>query len=623
MTYSEDDERIAMDFSGIPEEHLQEILDASAQQNEDAWFETFSRIMLKSGAVVNPTLNVLQRDICDAIRYCREHQIPCRLVILKPRQVGVSTGTTACLYHHLNRVTSNGVIIGGEYSQTDNLWNITRRYSQLDQLAWPEGKSKIDSDKGVFPNGSRLVKETAQDEEAGRSGTFQFVISTEIGRWKDTATRKAGSILSGLLNCVPNLPDTVVILESTAQGPSGVFYDRWLEATDWSDVRATNGGWRGRWIRLFAPWFAFEDYRNHKITAAEEREILDFLTEDEKDLLKITFTDGRGKVHIVTPGHLAWRRVILKEECNGDVSHFDREYPSTPDHAFRASSPSRFDRVGLDWQKRLACMQTPKYGMLEVGEGGKTIYWRPCDKEESVIVRWETPVEGMYYLLAADTMTGASQVGGSDPDCHAVLVLRRGYFDPERGWRRPAVVARITSPCRWDIDVLSEYTWRLATYYGKCMVVPEVNQDRGLVELLRLKGDLPIYQREIFNHVNQKKSKALGWQTTGSTRLRIEEAIAKAIREHDEQGAGVELNDHGLIRECETFCRNHVSGRAEALPGAHDDDVIALGIGLCCIEGATRFKMLRATPALPRDLARHEKKILQEMRNRKKSKPFC
>ncbi len=613
---------LEIDLTGIPDADVDVLLTHSGVENEDAWFETFSRIMLKSGKVVTPSLNVLQQDICDAIRYCRRHGIPCRLVILKPRQVGVSTGTTACLYHHLQRVTSNGVIIGGEYSQTDNLWTITRRYADMDSMLWPDGKARIDSDKGVFKNGSRLVKETAQDEEAGRSGTFQFVIATEIGRWKDTLTRNASAILSGLLNCVPNLPDTTVILESTAAGPSGVFYDRWVDATDWAAVRRSNGTWKGRWIRLFAPWYAFDDYCNHTMTQSEEDEILMSMTEDEKLLMKHSYIDGDGKVYSVTTAHLSWRRVILKEECNNDIAHFDREYPTTPDHAFRASSPSRFDRMGLDWQKRSAAVQTPKHGMLEVSGDGKSIYWRPCDKNEAMITRWEDPREGMYYLLAIDTMTGASQVGGTDPDCHSALVLRRGYFDPERGWQRPAVVARIAKPCRWDIDVLSEYSWRLASYYGKCLVVPEVNQDRGLVELLRLKGDIPIYQREIFNHVNQKKSKALGWQTTGSTRLRIEEAVAKAVREWDEQGCGVEINDFGIIRECETFCRNHITGKAEALPGAHDDDVIALGIGLCCIEGATRYRMLRATPTLPRDLQNHEKKMMEERNKRKKARPF-
>ena len=591
--------QVAINLSDEEADHL---LRAACSEDEGAWIEQFGKILYKEGRIDTYVLNYLQEQVCDAIRWCRENGYPCRIIILKPRQKGSSTVTTACCYHMLQRRQSNGLIIGGEFSQTDNLWKITRRYSDLDKMQWLAGRARINNERGAFGNGSTLEKETAQDSEAGRSGTYHFVLATEIGRWKDTPARNSSEILTGVLACVPDLADTCVILESTAQGPSGVFYDRWNGADDWDKVRKLKRGeWKGRWIRIFAPWYAFDDAIDD-LTAVEAEDVRRGLTDTEKDLMaNYKTTDSSGRTFTITLGHIAWRRKMLTSECDGDEIKFDREFPTTPQHAFRASARTRFNRDGLDWQRRHATAQNPLYGSLELSQSGKTANWSQTSEEDAIYKVFEKPREGYYYLISADLMTGQSQVGGKDPDAHSVLVWRKGFFDRERGWVPPALAARIMPGCQWDIDILAEWSWRLASWYGRCLLVPEINCDRGFVELIRAKGDIPIYQREIFNHVNQKRSKAFGWHTTSSTRLQIEETLARSIRTYDEDGGGVHLNCLHLVGECETFCIND-RGRAEALRGSHDDDVLSAGIGMCCIEQATRFRNRLEDIPLPSDL---------------------
>ena len=594
-------DEIKLDLS---DDEADQLLRAACADNEDVWMEQFGKILLKTGDIQTIKLNYLQEQVCDAIRWCREGGYPCRVIILKPRQKGSSTVTTGALCHMLQRRQANGLIIGGEFSQTDNLWKITKRYSDLDKMKWPHPGARITNDRGVFGNGSELMKETAQDSEAGRSGTFHFVLATEIGRWKDTPARNGAEILTGVLACIPDLPDTVAILESTAQGPSGVFFDRWNAADDWEHVRETAPKeWKGRWIRVFAPWYSFEDSVD-LLSAVEAEDIRRSLTEVEKDLLANYSVRAKdGKTHTVTLGHLSWRRKILEGECDGDETKFDREFPATPQHAFRASARTRFSRDGLEWQRKN--IKNPNLGLLELSDSGKLVNWRETSADEAIYHVFEKPRDGYYYLISADLMTGGSQVGGKDPDCHSVIVWRKGYFDRERGWIPPSVAARITPECRWDIDVLVEWSWRLAMYYGKCLFVSEINCDRGFVELLRGKGNIPLYQREIFNHVNQKRSKAFGWHTSSSTRLQIEETMARGIRTYGEDGGGVHLNCRSIVSECETFCVNN-KGKAEALRGSHDDDVLGAGIGLCVIEQATRYRHRYEDIPIPRDLQRAE-----------------
>ncbi len=129
-------------------------------------------------------------------------------------------------------------------------------------------------------------------------------------------------------------------------------------------------------------------------------------------------------------------------------------------------------------------------------------------------------------------MTGETQVGGKDPDNHSVGVWRQGYFDPTRGWRPPKLVARLVHSwglwesqkryeLRWDIDVLEEQVWRLCLYYGRCLIVPEMNADRGLVELLKQRNGAIIYVRVLFNKREQKEQNAFGWYTDPKTREAI------------------------------------------------------------------------------------------------------
>lgn len=586
----------------ISDHEADELLRAACSSDEGAWAEQFGKILYKDGRVELLDLNYLQEQVVEAIIWCRRNKYPCRIIILKPRQKGSSTITTACLYHMLQRRQANGLIIGGEFSQTDNLWKITRRYADYDKMAWGHKKARITNDEGYFGNGSTLQKETAQDSEAGRSGTYHFILSTEVGRWKDTKARNSAEIMTGVLACMPDLPDTVAVLESTAQGPSGLFYDRWNDADDWEHVRTMKAGeWKGRWIRIFAPWYAFEDSHDN-LSSVEAEDVKRSLTPTEKELMADYSTLGaNGKKYTITLGHIAWRRKILSSECDNDETKFDREFPTTPQHAFRASARTRFSRDGLDWQRKKASAEKPQYGTIEMSERGHIAGWMQSSVEDCIYHLWEKPREGYSYLISADLMTGESQVGGKDPDCHAVLVWRKGYFDRERGWIPPALAARIIPECRWDIDVLAEWTWRLALFYGKCLIVSEINCDRGFIELLRAKGNVPLYQRQIFNHVNQKRSKAFGWHTSSSTRMQIEETLARSIRSYGEDGGGVHLNCLHLVSECETFCIND-KGRAEALRGSHDDDVIAAGIGLCVIEQAIRYRNRLESIPLPRDL---------------------
>jgi hypothetical protein len=600
------------------------LLDGVIRDDPDAWLETHGSIVLKDGGVVEPgemRVNHMQRLMNLVRDRCRELGLPCRILNLKPRQKGSTTKSGGWCYHDMRRKRTSACVIGGQYSQTTNAWEIIQHYFKKDRFKWGN-EGAINTEHGEFTNGSKIVPETAQDAEAARSGTFQFLFATEVARWRKAGVKEASKILGGALKCVPLLADTVVILETTAYGASGDFYNRWLDAVDAEDFLAGKAITPGDYIRIFTPWFVFEDSAI-KLTPRQKLEIQLTLDKEpwyhgEQELIATYGNSNYGgytRLGEVVTGcdvweQLAWRRQMIKTECKKDPEIFNEDYPHSWDTAFLKSGRRRFNSVGLKQLDAKVKQKAIIHGVLDEQRGSEGVVWRNTTDLEAWFWKWEEPRVGRHYLISADTMTGATQVAGADdPDCHGVFVIRKGYFETGRGWVPPAIVARIAPPCRWDIDILEDRIWRLARYYGGrggCLIAPEVNADRGLIELLKLRN-ANIYVREVFNRTEQTKTKAYGWQTTEQTREMLIETMARAIREQGTEGEGLDCWCPHFTEEAKNFIVKD-SGRSEADTGHHDDDILGGSIGLTVIASATELVEEVLARPLPPDIQRWEER---------------
>jgi len=141
----------------------------------------------------------------------------------------------------------------------------------------------------------------------------------------------------------------------------------------------------------------------------------------------------------------------------------------------------------------------------------------------------------------------------------------------------------------------------MSQYYGNCLIAPEMNMDRGMAELLKLRG-ANIYEREQFNRREQTTTGALGWVTNAQTREMAIETLARHIREYGTDGGGVDIHCPILLDELGSFIVRE-SGRSEAMAGKHDDNVLSAAIGLATLGGATAFRSGVRKRPLPRDLA--------------------
>lgn len=591
------------------EPNLDDVDQIVIRRKPGAWLETCGHIIDKSGNErgidsfegLALHANWLQRRIFEIAQWCLDNNVPCRLLVYKPRQKGCSTGTMGLAYWWSRRMRCNCLLMGGQYSQVENLWGIMSHYHARDRFDWGNDMTVL-TDKATCTNGSEWQWETARDSEAGRSGTYQVAVLTEVARWSEQGISNASVVLNGVQNCVPKLPGTLVILETTVKGGFGEFFHKWQGDREKNVPGAVTfeefkRGKRGNgWIKVFAPWFMFED---SWLDVRDEQESADIMNGvgaiSESEALAEKEMTRKFKLK---PQQIKYWRDVLINECQRDPDNRDREYPPTPEAGFKSTMPSRFSRLGLQRLRAEAerAQGDMRRAILEDPQKTNRFFVRRDvvgDNEADFLI-YESPRIGRRYVLTADLAGGAEVTEGGDTDCHTLLVLRDGYMDTRRGvWVKPKVVATCKPGCRIDQIPLAHLAWKLARYYGGCLIVPEANYDRGFIRELRNLG-AHVYERErpATEKDDNRPTGKYGFWTKGTDgeqqRGWCIEQVAKAVREWDIDGSGLDCPALHVLAELEFFVRKE-NGREEAAPGKHDDWVIALALALVTLSGGTLY----------------------------------
>lgn len=239
-----------------------------------------------------------------------------RVICVKGRQQGISTYWQGRTYHRVTHARGmHAFILTHEQQATNNLFAMTDRFHRhVPQMFRPHtGASnakelffdKLDSGYSVATAGAKGV---------GRSKTLQMFHGSEVAYWP-----MAQDHMAGVMQAIPDLPGTEVLLESTANGPGDAFHGIWQQAI----------AGRGEYRAVFIPWFWQDEYRRRP-------EGLE-LSDDDRLYMEANGLDE---------AQMAWRANKITE-LNGDVGQFRREYPASADEAFEASAEQAFIRPEL------------------------------------------------------------------------------------------------------------------------------------------------------------------------------------------------------------------------------------------------------------------------------------
>ena len=244
-----------------------------------------------------------------------------RNIILKARQLGFTTVAAICLLDDMifSRYHTGGIVAQDLESAESIFLNIVR-FAFEHLPPWIRSSVRTRTDRRgeiVLESGSRILVDSSF-----RSGTLQWLHVSEYGRLCASAPERAREIQTGALNTIS--PSGTVVIESTAEGSSGDFVMKVqrAQALLLSGTRLSPLDYR----LFFYPWWVEPSYAIDDDTPllAETKDYFGRLRDDPY-------------IMRICPGMTFTRRQQLwyqkKYEEQGDDMY--REFPSTPDEAFR------------------------------------------------------------------------------------------------------------------------------------------------------------------------------------------------------------------------------------------------------------------------------------------------
>jgi hypothetical protein len=256
-----------------------------------------------------------------------------RAVILKARQMGVSTYVAARFYHRtISCPGLRTIIIGHERRASSNLFGIIKRLHENMPAELKPSTGTSNAEELIFDRiDSGYLVTVATGEGTGRSATAQLLHASETAFWDDLPVQMAS-----LMQTVPDLDDTEIIIESTANGFNN-FHSLWRKAE----------AGESEFLPIFLPWSLDPGYRR-SVDA-------DFvLAEDERKLVDL---------HHLDMGQIAWRRAKISQL--GSADYYTQEYPLTPSEAFISSTHDSFISAELVLQARREKVE--EFGPLLIG----------------------------------------------------------------------------------------------------------------------------------------------------------------------------------------------------------------------------------------------------------------
>ena len=269
------------------------------------------KIRTKSGEIRPLILNRAQRYFHDRLEDQKRRTGKVRVLLLKGRQTGFSTYISGRFYWQASLHRGTQVfILTHEQDATDNLFGMVARFHEhVPQEVRPQTGASNAKELNFSVLDSGYSVGTAGTKAVGRSKTVQLLHGSEVAFWPNATAHFAG-----VVQTIPDLPGTEIILESTANGVGGEFHDRW---------QRTEAG-IGDYEAIFIPWFWSEDYR---------RPIAEGFVFTEEEA-------GYASLHGLDRSQMAWRRNKLDELK--DPMLFCQEYPSSAAEAFQLTGHDSF-----------------------------------------------------------------------------------------------------------------------------------------------------------------------------------------------------------------------------------------------------------------------------------------
>ena len=518
------------------------------------WCASHCWIVDKTANRVPLIMNIAQMHTERVICEMQTAGMPVRIIVLKARQHGETTRGAGRIFRNVNLFSNRSALIAAhdkdatlnifrkiQMFQDENPTQLSARYSTRNELTYDA------------PHRSYIVVETGGKEHLGRSAKYDYIHISELAFFEQPER----TMLS-VKQCVPRLPHTEVVLESTANGTGGYFHNAYNKARkalcdkDLSYMvieDPSEDEWNG-YCRVFNPWFIDPQY---SMTVPSEFEI----TEDERQIKSR---------YDLSDNQIVWRRWAIAELCGGDEELFKQEYPSNDREAFISSGRLYFPATQLSYLEqhchpavigRFMFAGTPDNPRLESNE------------HEG----WEIdefPVADRIYAIFGDPAEGLDPTETNDPEKTDRSVAQVMDVAAKR------IVAKLR--CRFHEDVFAEQLVLAGMWYNQALLGFELNNKCGGSLKSELKRfDYPnLYRKRRYDKISDEFTEKIGWTSDKVTRSMMYNDLRQMIRGYQPYyKPEIIIFSKDTIREMFTFIVDK-DGKQRAQNGEWDDEVASL-----------------------------------------------
>jgi len=474
----------------------------------------------------------------------RQHNAgkPVRIIVLKARQLGISTLTEAVLFWWCFAYPgSNHLVLSKDRPSAESIFEMAK----LMWTTWPMRalfSTSRESSKRLSWNEtlSNFRVDSARGTEVGRGLTLQGVHASEVAFWEE-----ADSVIGSLGPALPYKPGTIMVMESTANGVGGFFYDEWRKA-----CRGEND-----YTPLFFPWWRHFDYSlpNHSLKDSQ-------LTQEETHLREFIWRHYETRL---TLGQLAWRRMKIRTDGRGDPAWFSQEYPSWPDEAFLSTGRNVFPLESLDdcfWPPgEVSPLDRKMVGITRgelVNDNGKLVLAH--DRQGNLCV-FKLPGPREEYVVAADP----ARTSEGDPCC--IQVINRATLEQVAVWHGWATQ-----------DVLAQTICNLGYFYNEAIVNCEIEGGgSGVIAVMQHIGYPKIWRWRRPDAPLHKRGNVFGWSTNVRTKRWAMGELVSYIYKR-----AVTIHDRETYEQMRTYQILDGIEMGPASASDHDDAVSAFAIAM-------------------------------------------
>lgn len=513
------------------------------------WMEKELKIRTKGEGLQPFKPRPAQEELGEIIYGLRAAHRPVRLAITKSRQLGCTTYIVSWLYALTSNIPNRSAqVVAHRRDSARKIHRINRRfyYSQDPQTRRPleGGRPTKDGLQFGFPHDSEVNIATAGGEGIGRSETVHYSLYSEFAFWDNCE-----DVYDGLIHNVPHPGetwDTIIVIETTANGRKNLHYKMWTEAV----------AQRNEWTPVFLGWkldpTAWLSLENRKVTW-QEREL-----EYQQD-------------HHLTNEQLLWARYIRETQCRSSWERFNTEYPASASLAFAYSGYPWFSVTVLD---EMLTQATPpvKRGQLRFpAVNSVRVEW--SDEPYGDLMVWEDPVPGETYVIGVDVSEGV----GADFTEMVVLASEPprmvAHFRSNRVRPGAAGVAAYMLGCYYNFGLLC--VERTGPGIASLEAI-----EHGTSEYTQISGGYPnLYYETTYDRRIVEQSSRMGW---GQSRKNKDTILSALAEDFDNEllfipSAQVLIQMQGFSY----FPEKHNYGQTvvdDETDMAHDDSVMAMAL---------------------------------------------